>query len=119
MNVGKTTLILLLCTAGIVAQINLRLTSAYLPSSLGDLKRMGILKPAFLLARIGLFSGLSLALTWYSYRKLGFLEMFSGTSLIYVFAIIVSYYLFHEPLTLNRIGSILLIIIGIWMYYLR
>jgi drug/metabolite transporter (DMT)-like permease len=112
-------LVLLLACSSVVAQINLKSTAPHLPLSWAQATELGLGHAALLILRAGGLSGLTLLLTWYSYKYFGFLELFVATGLTYVLAVVVSYYLFHEVLTWQRVGGVTLVACGVGLFFIK
>jgi multidrug transporter EmrE-like cation transporter len=110
-------LVALMAFASIAAQANLKATSPHLPMSLAQALDMGVLRSIALVLRAGSFSGLSLLLTWYCYRYFGFLELFVASAVTYVLAVIVGHYMFAEPITWPRAGGVLLVMLGVGLFF--
>jgi hypothetical protein len=108
-------LILLVSSAVVssLAQAYLKYTSNKLPSNMSQLFEFATVDGMLLVLRVGLLSGTSLALTWYAYRKFGFIELVIAQSLGYVFYILVAAFIFEESVSLRNIASVILILIAI------
>ena len=115
----KLFLIVLAAVTAIASQANLKLVAPLLPTSFRQAIDLGYMRSTWLFFRIFGVSGLSLLVTVICYRYFGFLEFLVAQSLVYVFAIAVSYYFFDEPLYLNRIAAVILILCGIGLYYAK
>jgi multidrug transporter EmrE-like cation transporter len=115
----KLFLVVLAAISAIVAQMNLKVVAPMLPSSFHQAINLGLGNSMWLFFRIAGISGISLLVAMICYRYLGFLEFLVAQALVYVFAIAVSYYFFHEPLYLNRIGAVVLILCGIGLFYIK
>lgn len=112
-------LVLAMACASIAAQINLKLSSSELPTSLKSAEALGFARAAWLIGRTGVFSGTALLLTWYTYRQFGFLELFVASSLTYIFAVAASYAVFHEPITWVRIVAVALVASGVSLFFIK
>lgn len=115
----KLFLIVLAAFTAIASQTNLKLVAPLLPTSFQQAVDLGYIRSAWLFFRIFGISGLSLLVTVICYRYFGFLEFMVAQSLVYVFAVAVSYYFFDEPLYLNRIAAVVLILCGIGLYSVK
>jgi drug/metabolite transporter (DMT)-like permease len=98
--------------------MNLKATAPQIPTNLGALAEMGYLNFLVLLLRVGSISGLSLLLTWICYRNFSFLELVVAQSVIYIFAIAVSFFYFQESISWNKITAVFFILIGIACFYM-
>jgi len=105
--------------ASVLAQVNLKLTSSELPTSLKSAEMLGFARAAWLIGRAACLSGTTLLLTWYTYRHFGFLELFVASSLTYIFAVAASYYVFDEPLSWIRIVAVLLVAGGVSLFFVK
>jgi len=101
----------------LIAQSNLKATSPQLPNNFDQLMNGNIKVQLWILSRAIFFSGLSLVISWYAYKKFGFLELMVAQSVIYFAALLVSYFVFHEPVGLNKIGAVTLISMGVALFY--
>ena len=110
-------LVILLTCASVVAQANLKVTSAQLPLSWGQAMDLGAGRSLILLLRAGGLSGLSLVITWYAYKYFGFLELWVVTAASYIAALAVAYFIFSEPLTWSRIVGVALVICGVALFF--
>ena len=109
----KIILVMALACVSVLAQVNLKVTSSELPLSVGQAVALGFSRSLVLILRAGGLSGLSLLLSWYTYKYFGFLELLIASSITYVLATAVSYWGFHEPLGWNRLVSVVLITAGV------
>ena len=114
----KLALILVSTSVSLIAQINLKNSSGELPTSIDAAMALGLARSAWLICRAAFFSGISLVLTWYCYKRFQFLELILVQSLSYVFFAAASYFYFHEPVTLQRTLAMGLILSGIGVMYL-
>jgi hypothetical protein len=112
-------LVALMAFASVLAQVNLKVTSPHLPLSWAQAQELGLLRAALLVGRVGATSGLALLLTWYTYKYFGFLELFVASSVTYVLAVVVARGVFDEPITLPRIGGIVLVTCGVGLFFIK
>lgn len=103
----------------VIAQVNLKLISPHMPTSWQAAVDLGMLKSAILFLRAALFSGMSLLMTLYCYKYFEFLEFILASTLTYLFAVLVSHYYFGEPITVNKMISMFLILAGIAFLYAK
>lgn len=103
----------------VLAQVNLKVTSPHLPLSYAQAVELGLFKAVYLVARVGLTSGMALLLTWYTYKYFGFLELFVASSVTYVLAVFVARVFLDEPLTWTRIGGCVLVSAGIGLFFVK
>src|SRR5689334_14591849 len=115
----KFFLMILMSLLSLAAQLNLKLTAPLLPTSFSQVFNGGLGSLAILVLRAGLFSGLSLGATWVCYRKFGFLELIVAQSSFYLFAFLSSYYFFDEPLLINRIVGVFVILCGVILFNIK
>lgn len=115
----KLFLIVLAAITAIASQTNLKLVAPFLPTSIQQAIDLGYIRAAWLFFRVFVVSGLSLLVTVICYRFFGFLEFMVAQSLVYVLAVAVSYCFFDEPLYLNRIAAVVLILCGIGLYTVK
>ena len=114
----KLALILLSSVVSLVAQINLKESAGQLPTSWAAATALGVGRSLWLLFRAGFFSGMSLVVTWYCYKRFEFLEFILVQAVFYIFAGAASYFYFHEVLTLQKLAAMGLIMAGIGVMYL-
>ncbi len=113
----KIALLLLSLFCSICAQANLKLTSGSLPTSMKGLQELGFMPFSILVARALLFSGSSLVVSWYAYRRFGFLEFGICTALLYPMVGLVGQVFFNEPFKWNHILAALMISTGVIIFY--
>ena len=110
---NKFLIIIVFCVVSLCAQMNLKSTSQFLPTKFSEVITVSFF---ILLVRALVISGASLALSWYSYRKFGLLELMVAQALSYVFVIAASIFIYNEPFRLNHLFAVILILSGILLY---
>ena len=112
-------LVLVIAFTSVAAQVNLKVTSPKLPLSLAQAAALGIPQSLWLVVRAGSLSGMTLLLTWYTYKYFGFIELWVASSLSYVVAFAAGYFLFGEMVTWARIGGVVLVGLGVGLFFVK
>jgi hypothetical protein len=112
-------LVLLMAFASVAAQINLKVTSPRLPTSIAQAIDLGLLRAILLVLRAGSLSGITLVITWYAYKYFGFLELWVASALTYVVAVVAGHYVFAEQITWPRIGGVALVTLGVGLFFVK
>jgi len=110
-------LVTVMALVSVLAQVNLKVTAPHLPTSWDAAVELGLVRAAVLVGRVGFTSGLSLLLTWYTYKYFGFLELMIASATTYVLAVFVARVFFEEPLTLARLGGVVLVTAGVTLFF--
>jgi hypothetical protein len=112
-------LIAVMTCVSVLAQVNMKVTSPQLPTSYAAAVELGLFKAVLLVGRVGVTSGASLLLTWYTYKFFGFLELLVASSLTYIVAMFVARFAFEEPITWLRAVGVLLVSGGVTLFFIK
>jgi drug/metabolite transporter (DMT)-like permease len=112
-------LMAVLACVAVLAQFNMKVTSPLLPTSYQQAADLGFFRAVLLVMRVGFTSGMSLLLTWYTYKYFGFLELLVASSLTYVLGVFVARFFFAEPITWARIGGVILVTGGVSLFFVK